>query len=277
VAVPDPTPGPTQAPNAPNVGAGADSVLNQFASSTPTGSSAKPSTAFEEFGPFSGHGQSWAYNQGIDITPQQHGPAITRSVNDMTNDFYNWTEQQKMDFRSKLSLVDKTALTAPDSAIATAWGDYVQQSANYFAAGATVSPWDILSKDIASRGGSGLAGTKTQTTRDVNLTSAPDAQAIFHSAAQSLLGRNATPDEEAAFKKVLNEKEQANPVTSTINTTTDASGNVINTSRTSTGGVSSAAAQLQAEQQARQNPEYASYQAATTYYNAMMQTLSRGY
>lgn len=278
MAVPDPSPGATQGPPDPNAGSGADSVLNQFASSTPVaGASAKPSTAFEQFGPFSGHNQSWAYGQGADVTPQQHGPVVTRSVTDMSNDFYNWNDQQRSDFRSKLALVDKNALTAPDSAIATAWADYVQQSANYFAAGATVSPWDILAKDISARGGTGLAGTKTQTTRDVSLTGQADAAAIFHSAAQSLLGRNATPAEEAAFRQQLNAKEQANPTTATITSTTDEQGAVTNTSRTSTGGFNSAAAQLLAEQQARQNPESASYQAATTYYNAMMQTLSRGY
>jgi hypothetical protein len=274
--VPDPSPGATMAPQPP--GAGSDSIINQFADSSPVATSKKPSTAFQQFGPLSGRtnrNQSWQYMN--DLTPTQ-GQPITKSVVDMSNEYYNWTDKQKNDFRSKLALVNKDALIAPDSTIAAAWGDYVQQSANYFSAGATVSPWDILSRDISTRGqAASLAGTKTQTTRDVQLTSAPDAQAIFHSAAQALLGRNASSDEETSFQKILNAKEAANPTTATVTTTTDAEGNVINTSRQSQGGISSAAAQMIAEKQAQQNPEYAQYQASTTYYNAMMQELMRGY
>lgn len=256
-------------------GAGsADDTVNAFANSSPVqGPNAKPITAFSRFGPLSNPSRFYMNDE---IGPS-HGPIVTQSVQDMSNEYYNWTDKQRQDFRAKLALINKDALTAPDSQIASAWGDYVQQSANYFAAGATVSPWDILAKDISNRGQVSLAGTKTQTTKDVQLTSAPDANAIFHTAAQALLGRKATPQEEAAFRSALNQNEQSNPTLATVTTTTDDQGNVVNTSRTSTGGYSSAAAQQLAQQQAEQSTDYAKYQSSTQYFSAMMQELQRGY
>lgn len=271
--VPEPSPGVTTPPRVQGAGS-ADDTVNAFANSTPVQSpNAKPSTAFSRFGPLSNPSRFYMNDE----TGPSHGPVITQTVQDMSNEYYNWSEKQRQDFRSKLALINKDALIAPDSQIASAWGDYVQQSANYFAAGATVSPWDILAKDISSRGSGSLAGTKTQTTKDVQLTSAPDANAIFHTAAQALLGRKATVDEEAAFKAALNRNEQSNPTLATVTTTTDEQGNVVNTSRTSSGGFSSAAAQNLAQQEAQKSGDYAKYQASTQYFTAMMQELQRGY
>jgi hypothetical protein len=273
MAVPNPAPGVTPPPQIPGAGS-ADDTVNAFANSSPvqaTGS--KPTTAFSNFGPLSN--PSWRYSQGLG--EPSNGPVVTKTVADYSKEYYNWNDYQRQQFRSKLALIDKNALVAPDSQIAQTWGDYVQQSANYFAAGATVSPWDILAKDISSRGSGSLAGTKTQTTKDVQLTSAPDANAIFHTAAQALLGRKATADEEANFKSILNQQEQSNPTNATVTTTTDEQGNTTNTSRTSSGGFSAAAAQQLAQQQAQQSGDYAKYQASTQYFTAMMQELQRGY
>jgi len=271
MAVPDPSPGVTPPPQAPG---SADATVNAFANTSPVqAAGSKPGTAFNRFGPLSNPSRFYMNDE----TGPSHGPVVTQTVQDMSNEYYNWTDKQRQDFRSKLALIDKNALVAPDSQIAQTWGDYVQQSANYFAAGADVSPWDILAKDISSRGSGSLAGTKTQTTKDVQLTSAPDANAIFHTAAQSLLGRKATPDEEAAFRAALNQNEQSNPTNATVTTTTDEQGNAVNTSRVSSGGFSAAAAQQLAQQQAEKSGDYAKYQASTQYFTAMMQALQRGY
>jgi hypothetical protein len=231
----------------------------------------KPTTAFggKTYGP-----------QSRPLSDYEHGSYLqsqafrgsTKSVTDMSNEYYKWSDDQRQQFRSKLALIDKGALTAPDSTIAQAWGDYVQQSANYLAGGMTVTPLDILAKDISAKSGpaASLAGTKTQTTSDTSLTSRVDANAIFKSAAQSLLGRAPTADESAQFASLLNSQESANPTQATITTTTDSLGNTTNTSRNTTGGVSSAAAQLLAQQEAEKNPEYGAYQAATTYMGALV-------
>jgi hypothetical protein len=193
----------------------------------------------------------------------------------MSNDYYAWGDQQRQDFRNKLALIDKTALSAPDSTIATAWADYVQQSANYLAGGITLSPTDILDKDIAVKTTPAADTTSTQTTSDTTLTGKLDAAAIFKSAAQSLMGRDPTANETAQFQTLLNSQEAANPTTANITTTTDAQGNAKNTTRTTQGGITGAGAQLLAENMAKQNPETGAYQAATTYMNALLGLVGR--
>jgi len=277
MAGPTPSPGPTGSASPPAGPSGLSyEQLQQFASSwaAPT-NSGKPSVAFEKFGPLSGQRNMERAGESLGVT---RGPTITRSVSEFIKDYYRWPAEQQMKLRNQLALLDKSALTATDEQIVSAWASYVQQSANNLDAGVTLSPWDILAKDIAVRGkAASLAGTKTQTTTDTSLTSQADAAAIFRTAAQSLLGRAPTTEEINQFRANLNAQERSNPVTSTVTTTTNELGEVTNTSRTSQGGVSAAAAADMAKERAKENPEYASYQAASTYHNAMIQMIMRGY
>lgn len=277
----EPVPGPTQSPgpsaSPPSGNSGLSfEALQQFASmwQAPSGNQ-KPSTAFERYGPLSGNRNMERAGEQLGISAQT---PITRNVADFIKDYYRWPTEQQLKFRNQLALLDKSALTATDDQIASAWASYVQQSANHLDAGQALSPWDILAKDIAVRGqGGSLAGTKTRTTTDTSLTSQADAAAIFRTAAQSLLGRAPTTEEINQFRANLNSQERANPVTSTITTTTNEQGEVVNESRTSQGGISAAGAADIAKEKAKLNPEYGAYQAATTYHNAMMQLIMRGY
>lgn len=251
-----PSPAPTQQ------GQSIDAAIqNLIASSQGPQAAGKPSTAFS-----GNYGPGFSQYTGVYQRPS------TKSVADMTNEFYGWDDKQKEDFRSHMALINKNALTASDDDLANAWGAYVQQSANYLATGQSLTPWDILSKDVATNGQAkkSLAGTKKSTTSDTSLTSKLDAAAIFKSAAQTLLGRAPTAAENAVFQKSLNTQESANPVVSNISTTTNEEGDVTNTSRTSTGGLGQGGAALIAENQAKQGPEYGAYQASTTYMNALL-------
>lgn len=264
---------PAPSPSASNPSTSMDQAIQQFAASQSVPSSnEKPSIASttKNYGPLSRPVSD--YEHGSYLQNQYVTKNVTASVKDLSNEYYGWSDTQKGQFRAKLGLIDKSALTAPDSTIAQAWGDYVQQSANYLAGGVTVTPFDILSKDIATKSSpaASLAGKKTQTTTDTSLTSRVDADAIFKSAAQSLLGRAPTANESAAFASLLNSQESANPTKATITTTTNDQGDTTDTQRTTTGGVSSAAAQLIAQNQANKNPEAGAYQAATTYMGALM-------
>lgn len=276
VQSPGPTPGPTvnSAPAGRSGDAIADAIQNQAnAWLSPSGGSTKPSTAFQGYGPLSGNRNLERAGETLGYTNP-----MTRSVTDFVKDYYRWSDEDKLKLRNQLGLLDKSALTATDDQIAQAWASYVQQSANNLDAGVSLTPWDILAKDIAVRGkAASLAGTKSRTTTDTNLTSQADAAAIFRTAAQSLLGRAPTTQEINQFRSTLNAQERANPVTSTITTTTNEQGDVTNESRVSQGGISSAAAADMAKENAKLNPEYGAYQAATTYHNAMMQMIMRGY
>ncbi len=270
---PSPSPGATQAPGAqPN----RMEVARSFAQLTPQTSTGRPDIAFgTKYGPLGGgRGAAREPDEGS----RMGWTSYTKSVQEMTLEYYGWSDKDKATLRAKLAMIDKDALKATDDQIASMWGSYVQQSANHLAGGVSISPWDILAKDITTRGGSpSLAGTKTQKTTDTSLTSRVDAEALFTQAAQQLLGRDPTKQESAAFHNMLNAQEKANPTVATTTTTTDEEGNVVSQSRTSTGGLGAGGAQLLAKQKAEENPEYGAYQAATTYYNAMMQVIQRGY
>jgi hypothetical protein len=191
--------------------------------------------------------------------------------------YYKWTQAQQNEFRAQYALVDSSAYTATDYNMAQAWAGLVTQAAAYAQAGQAMTPWDVLAKDIASNsGGIGKDNkTVTKNVSNVTLTSQQDANAIFVSAAQSLLGRAPTADEEAAFHANLNQVETANPTISTVQKEYNPEGFVVSQDTLkSTGGVSSTGAQNIAEQNIRGTSEYANYQAATTYMGALQSLLS---
>lgn len=258
----------------------ADQMLASIAGSLNSASTSdKPSLA-RNYGPVPTLGRSESASSGsvMYTNPLSKPDWYTVAVNDLALQYYGWSEKEKNQLRSKLGLLNKNFLTATDDDIAKTWADYVQQSANNFSAGVSVSPMDLIDKDVKTKGvGASQAGTKTTTTRDVSLTSAPDADAIFNSAAKSLLGRAPTQAEYAQFQASLNEAERNSPVVATTTSTTDDEGNVVSQSRTSSGGIGSGGAQMMAQKQAQQNPEYGAYQAATTYWDAAMQMIQRGY
>jgi hypothetical protein len=266
---------PAAAPQG-GAGQGADLLAAAQAFANAGGSTGKPDKVFTgNYGPISNSANFYGFKHGLGDTSVGSRP-ITETVQQTINRYYNWTDDEKQQLRNKLALVDKSALTASDSDIAKIWGDYAQQAANYLSAGQNITPWDIIAKDITSRSGQPIskAGTRTETTSDTNLSSRIDSDAIFRSAAQSLLGRDPTAAENAKFQTLLNAQQEANPTTATISTTTDDQGNVTNQSRTSQGGVSAAGAAELARRQALANPEAGAYQAATTYFNAFKQALA---
>ena len=279
--MPSPQPGgqPQQPPGgAAGQGQDALSLVQSLAASGMFGGakSSKPSNVFMgQYGPLP---PSVVQSMNISsyLKPMNYRQTpITEDIQQTIDRYYQWSDQQKQDLRNQLSLIDKSALTASDADIAKIWGDYAQQAANYFSAGQAITPWDIIAKDVSSRAGqSSKAGTKTETTSDTSLTSRLDSDAIFRSAAQSLLGRNPTDAENAKFQQLLNDQERANPTTATITTTTDDEGRVIATNRQSEGGVTGAGAAELARRQALQNPESGAYQAATVYFNAFKQALA---
>lgn len=110
--------------------------------------------------------------------------------------------------------------------------------------------------------------TRTSTSTSTQDFTRLDAEAAADAAFQEALGQDATPGQIKAMRKALNAYAEKNPSTSTTTTTTDTDGNSTS-STSSTGGVTSAGAQQIATNIARQAPNYAEVQAATTYMNAL--------
>ena len=190
--------------------------------------------------------------------------------------YYQWDAKTKNQFLSQLSLAGYDTGQLKDAQLASLWAGYVDVSSKYQLAGQRASPWDVLGKDIAQRETEvAKPRTVTQTQKSYNLSTAEDAQALFQGAAQTLLGRDPTKSEIARFKSTLNKYEQANPTMTT--TTSDYLGSELqNQSSTTKGGVSAASQQLMAQEEAKKNPEYGAYQAATSGMNWLMEMINGG-
>lgn len=185
--------------------------------------------------------------------------------------------------------------------ILSAWDDLIQTSyaINKGKAASDAgqwTPWDVMNSysNSANKFGTVRKGdweydvatgekvkyvgpkTKTQTNRQVDLSSAEDVQALTTQVLTEALGRAPTAKEVATYKATINGAENANPLISTQTQTLNDMGEVVNTTTKNTGGMSAAAKQGLVEEGAKKGPEYGKYQSATTYYNAMMQMITGG-
>jgi hypothetical protein len=190
--------------------------------------------------------------------------------------YYKWDSKVKNKFLSQLALAGYDTASLKDAQLASLWAGYVEVSGKYSLAGKYLSPWEIIGKDISTHS-EAVAKPRTvnQTSTQYNLSTAEDAHALFQGAAQTLLGRDPTKAEIARFKGTLNKYEQANPATTT--TTSNYLGSELQsqTSKT-TGGVTAASQQLMAEEEAKKNPEFGAYQAATSGMNWLMEMIGGG-
>lgn len=187
--------------------------------------------------------------------------------------YYNWDNKTKNQFLSQLALAGYDVGTLKDAQLAALWAGYVEVSGKYSLAGNWVSPWEVMGKDIAQREEAAKTPrTVSQTQKSYSISTAEDAQALFQGAAQTLLGRDPTKAEIARFKGVLNKYEQANPSVTT--TTSNYLGSDLqNQTSTTKGGVSAASQQLIAQEEAKKDPEYGAYQAATNGMNWLMEMI----
>lgn len=123
-----------------------------------------------------------------------------------------------------------------------------------------------------------FTGARTVTSRqqNVDLTDPKTAKAIANDALSQYLGRAATDEEITAFTASINAAERANPtVTDTTTTANYVDGEQTSQSSTSTtsGGLTGAARNQIVADEAMQKPEYGAYQAASTYWNVLAQSL----
>lgn len=109
-----------------------------------------------------------------------------------------------------------------------------------------------------SGGGGGGGGSNTSSVRT---WTTEQAKVYAETAFQNAIGRAPTQQELLSFRTHLNNAELANPTTTTYS----------GTSSKTTGGLDEAQF---TKTQAELHPEYAGYQKATTYFDAMMNTLS---
>lgn len=255
---PQPSPSPGQPPQD---RAGAIKAIMDAETPT-TGASPKDPPVFM------GWGQAPSGVGGFALTPK-----VTLPVSQVTGQYYSWDQATKDKFLTQASLAGYDTNNMKDGQLAALWGNYVAQAANYHASGMPVTPWDIMAKDRAQREAyMNTPRTVKQTSKSFDLSTEGDARAIFYTAAQQLLGRDPTAAEAKSFQKKLNEMERANPTIT--QTTANYLGDTLQSQEsTTTGGVKEGARQMMSMDVAKAKPEYGAFQAATTYFDAMMQMI----
>lgn len=197
----------------------------------------------------------------------------TLKLSEVANQYYSWDDKTKNKFLSQLNLAGYDTSQMKDAQVAQLWGAYAAQAGSYYAQGKKLTPWDILSKDMQAREAYlNTPRSVTQSSTAYDMSTREDAHGIFLQAAQSLLGRDPTKAEISAFQKALNAYEKANPTVTT--TTTNYMGDTVTgQTQTTKGGVKEGARQLMAVEDVKADPEYGAYQAATTYFDAMMEMI----
>jgi hypothetical protein len=210
----------------------------------------------------------------------------------------HWTDQEKNDFINSWVMRKIPGFSQnmglPD--IMNKWDDMVQLSANLGKQGIQMSPMDIMNTYKSREGQTYKKGnweydavtdqpvkyvgptSRTDTSTRLDLSTREDALALAKTSMAQMLGRAPTTNELSSYLGLLNGYERANPTQSMTTTNISAeTGEQTSSNTQSSGGVTQAGRSAVLEQNMQQNPEYANYQASTTYYNAMMQQLMRGY
>lgn len=210
-----------------------------------------------------------------DVWLGTQSPIAFSKLNDAANLYYTWDNKTRNQFLSQLSLAGYDTSGLRDADIAKLWGGYVGVAAQYQLQGKQLSPWDVLGKDISQRE-SVQPRQVTSTAKSYNISTYEDAYGLFQNITQHLLGRDPTKAETNGFKKIINKYEQANPTVTTYQSTYMGSQLQDKQITKTSGGVTAEARQAIAEQQAKQDPEYGAYQAATNGMNWLLAAIKGG-
>lgn len=124
-------------------------------------------------------------------------------------------------------------------------------------------------------GGGGAPLTTTSTDTRTTTVGPQEARARVFSVMQELLGRNALPAEQSLLEQALKAYEQANPTVTTTTSTKSADGASDTSTTTVSEGASDAGRQQAIKEKAMSSfdKERFSYQAATTYMDALMKAI----
>lgn len=197
-------------------------------------------------------------------------------LSQVAGQYYTWDQGTKDKFLTQLALTGQDTDGLTDGQMAALWARYSQEAGRYYAMGQEVTPWDILAKDRKQRElNASRPRTVTQTSTDLDISSALSSRALFQQASHALLGRDPTKSELRAFQDRLNAYEKANPRVTTT-TTNYVGSDVTGQSSTTSGGVKAEDRAVMAEDVAKADPEFGAYQAATNGMNWLMEMVGGG-
>jgi hypothetical protein len=197
----------------------------------------------------------------------------TLTLQDAVSDWYKWSDAERAGFAKRLyglgMISDPNDLYGQSGAFGM-WQNAVQTASNfYMAAGRKVTPWQAIDLMANAAGGGPQSKTQTNTSKSFNIPTVEDAHAATRQLFQALMGRDPDENEQDRYASMMTAYAQKHPTVTKQTQTTDIHGNTTSSS-TSSGGYSQGGVTDMLSQKAKADPEYGSYQAATTYFNALV-------
>lgn len=186
--------------------------------------------------------------------------------------FNTWSDRQIKDFAERL--VGEGILPADYTfdEVRGAWETFVKEAERFTAAGRKITPWDVIayySGEKIGGGGSDEKGqARTQTSTQFHLSTPAEARGMLSQMLSNLIGRAPSDDEVDSFQEALNGEQRRNPTTTTVEY--DEEGN---STSTTTGGMDAGAYAGEYAQGEEFESEAGTYQAATTYFNALREAI----
>lgn len=195
---------------------------------------------------------------------------------------------RSMDTKELLDLTEKAwylgyqEVSAPNDVMGfiALWQKAVEDAALWQQAGKRLSPMQAL--EFGATGNGKLraeramaGGVQTQKSRSIDLTDPVSARAIIRQAFKTAMGRDPTDAEVRTLAASLTAAEKANPQVTVAKASFDATGAPVGTPTTTTSGGINPTAFI--EEQVQDDPEAKEYQAASTYFPALMQLMGSAY
>lgn len=234
-------------------------------------------------------GSGMSEHTGVGVTTPNRAAPTLRDADDVKLDFNRMSDADLEALGEKLVqanlLPDDWALTGGRADLQAQWNTLVDRAGDYNAAngfgtqpdattGTLLTPEDMI--DLYSGRSAAGKNQQAQTSTSVSYgqtMTADGARRMLTSMMTGALGRAPTAKEADDFQAALNDAQANNPTTTTNVSSVDASGNRTSTSHTSGGFDAQDFAAGYTQDNLQQGAEYKHYQAATTYYNAMLQAL----
>lgn len=217
-----------------------------------------------------------------------HGPGgdNTLTYAQALNQPLNWSADQTADAIKKFNAAGMPVTNFND--LMAAWGSIVAKAAGMYSMSSgtkKVTPWDALDifkdeqvkagtfKDPYAPGGALYTGNIARVERSVADIGEGEAWSALQSKLSDMLGRDPTDQETRDFTYRMHSLAAHNPsISKTIDHYVNGQ-NTGSTTHTTTSGFSDGDIQEQAYQRAQSDPEYAEFQAGSTYFNAALSAL----
>lgn len=206
----------------------------------------------------------------------------TKSIQQMLDDFYgNWSRGRVRALGAKFVAAGWISQenSSNTDAVGEAYQKALELAARKYAAGSNVTVGDVLNRWIGGAGGgaggaAAMPSSYTTRTESVDLTNPKSAKAMLSQTLQQRLGRAPSGSEIHAFIGALHEAQRDDPTVRKTTYKLNPSTRSYNVSKESTSGGVQADAYLSDWSGKHNEKEYGAYQAATTYFDALMQAIS---